>query len=221
MSLKRLLANPWLIRITLIISIASCGAAVVLLTQIDNIVNNKLYQFGLQFSSAWADSYWMTLRLALGLLGVSIALIFVTIAVGFSKNLNQGDNTQRKEKIGPLLPLKEASKGLLLDDPSATEPSFTPTEERGGHKIQRQEVTKLNERKENISMKDNGTQGLECPNCQKISSRPLVMLDFAEGKTKLVNVCPYCNFTLGEVDNQEKNNDQVQMQSGEKVKQRT
>jgi hypothetical protein len=175
----------------------------------------------LQFSSAWADSYWMTLRLALGLLGVSIALIFVTLAVGFSKNMNQGDNIQRKERIGPLLPLKEASKGLLLEEPPVAEPSFTPTEERGGRKIQRQEVAKLNERQENMNMKDNGTQGLACPNCQKISSRPLVMLDFAEGKTKLVNVCPYCNFTLGEVDNQEKTNDQVQVQSGERVKQRT
>jgi hypothetical protein len=221
MSLKRLLTNPWLIRITLIISIASCGAALVLLTQIDNIVNSKLYQFGLQFSSAWADSYWMTLRLALGLLGLSIALILVTLAVGFSKNLNKGDNIQRKEKIGPLLPLKEASKGLLLEEPPVVEPSFTPTEERGGRKIQRQETAKLNERQENMGMKDNGSQGLACPNCQKISSRPLVMLDFAEGKTKLVNVCPYCNFTLGEVDNQEKTSDQVQVQSGEKVKQRT
>ena len=46
------------------------------------------------------------------------------------------------------------------------------------------------------------------------------MLDFADGKTKLVNVCPYCNFTLGEVDNQGKANDDVHIESEEKVKQR-
>jgi uncharacterized Zn-finger protein len=36
-----------------------------------------------------------------------------------------------------------------------------------------------------------------CPNCKKVFSKPLVMLDFGGGKTRLVNVCPYCNHVLG------------------------
>jgi uncharacterized Zn-finger protein len=36
-----------------------------------------------------------------------------------------------------------------------------------------------------------------CPKCKKVFSKPLVMLDFAGGKTRLVNVCPYCSFILG------------------------
>ena len=41
-----------------------------------------------------------------------------------------------------------------------------------------------------------------CPNCKKVFCRPLTMLDFSQGKTKLVNVCPYCNQILdrGEED---------------------
>jgi hypothetical protein len=33
-------------------------------------------------------------------------------------------------------------------------------------------------------------------------SRPLVMLDFASGKPKLVNVCPYCNHLLSSTENE-------------------
>jgi uncharacterized Zn-finger protein len=39
-----------------------------------------------------------------------------------------------------------------------------------------------------------------CPKCKKVFSKPLVMLDFSGGKTKLVNVCPYCSFILGSAD---------------------
>ncbi len=36
-----------------------------------------------------------------------------------------------------------------------------------------------------------------CPNCGKHINRPLVMLDFSGGKTRLVNTCPYCMHVLG------------------------
>jgi uncharacterized Zn-finger protein len=39
---------------------------------------------------------------------------------------------------------------------------------------------------------------ISCPSCNKTFRKPLVMLDFGSGKTKLVNTCPYCNATLGE-----------------------
>jgi uncharacterized Zn-finger protein len=40
---------------------------------------------------------------------------------------------------------------------------------------------------------------ISCPSCGKVFSRPLIMLDFSGGKTRLVNICPYCNHKLGEV----------------------
>ena len=39
-----------------------------------------------------------------------------------------------------------------------------------------------------------------CPKCKKLFSKPLTMLDFSGGKTRLVNVCPYCNYVLGTAD---------------------
>jgi hypothetical protein len=39
-----------------------------------------------------------------------------------------------------------------------------------------------------------------CPSCKKVFTKPLAMLDFSQGKTRLVNVCPYCNHILGSAD---------------------
>lgn len=50
--------------------------------------------------------------------------------------------------------------------------------------------TKVQSPKENSML-------ISCPSCRKTFSKPLVMLDFGNGKGKLVNVCPYCNVKLG------------------------
>lgn len=42
---------------------------------------------------------------------------------------------------------------------------------------------------------------ISCPNCGKTFGRPIVMLDSEGGKSKLVNVCPYCNQVLGNTEN--------------------
>jgi len=49
------------------------------------------------------------------------------------------------------------------------------------------------------TVKENGMV-ISCPKCKKVFAKPLVMLDFAHGKTRLVNVCPYCNAMLGEAN---------------------
>ena len=41
---------------------------------------------------------------------------------------------------------------------------------------------------------------ISCPKCGKVFSKPLTMLDFSGGKTRLVNVCPYCNHVLGSAE---------------------
>ena len=50
-----------------------------------------------------------------------------------------------------------------------------------------------------IAKKENSML-ISCPNCKKVFSKPLNMLDFSHGKTRLVNVCPYCNHTLDNAD---------------------
>jgi len=47
-----------------------------------------------------------------------------------------------------------------------------------------------------------------CPKCKKVFGKPLVMLDFGGGKTRLVNVCPYCNCVLGEAGAGERDRDE-------------
>ncbi len=39
--------------------------------------------------------------------------------------------------------------------------------------------------------------GISCPHCKKVFGRALVMLDFRNGKNRMVSVCPYCNQVLG------------------------
>jgi hypothetical protein len=41
---------------------------------------------------------------------------------------------------------------------------------------------------------------ISCPKCKKVFSRPLTILSSEGGRSKLVNVCPYCNNVLGEND---------------------
>lgn len=47
---------------------------------------------------------------------------------------------------------------------------------------------------------------IACSYCGKRFSRPILMLDFSGGKTRLVNVCPFCGAKLGE-NNQVKDKD--------------
>ena len=44
-----------------------------------------------------------------------------------------------------------------------------------------------------------GKTVISCSNCNKPVSRPLVMLNFEGGKTRLVNVCPYWKHRLEQV----------------------
>lgn len=39
---------------------------------------------------------------------------------------------------------------------------------------------------------------VSCPHCHKTFAKPLLMLNFEGGKSRLVNVCPYCNNNLGD-----------------------
>ena len=58
---------------------------------------------------------------------------------------------------------------------------------------------------------------VRCPNCRRVFSKPLVMLDFSDGRARLVNVCPYCNHVLGEAEADGKDLD-VRVGLGEKRK---
>ena len=51
--------------------------AVVLLLEIDKLVNDMLYNYGLKFSFDWAQPYWLMFRVTLVLIVAAIILISV------------------------------------------------------------------------------------------------------------------------------------------------
>lgn len=52
-------------------------------------------------------------------------------------------------------------------------------------------------------LKEENHMVVSCPSCKRVFGKPLVMLDFSSGKTRLVNVCPYCNHVLGSADEED------------------
>ncbi len=66
------------------------------------------------------------------------------------------------------------------------------------------------ERKAKVK-KNTGVNLGSCPSCQKVFSKPIVMLNFDRGKTKLVNICPYCNQVLDGVQNEKSPENEVQI----------
>lgn len=60
-----------------------------------------------------------------------------------------------------------------------------------------------NEIKTPVTSEKDNSMLINCPKCHKVFSKPLSMLDFSSGKTRLVNVCPYCNHVLGDANSRD------------------
>ncbi len=89
---KSLVPNWDLKMIGLLLSLFVLIAAVSLVylwVTIDNIVNQVLYEFGLQFSYDWANPYWMFLRVSMVLLGLIIVAALMNITYFFWKKLKE------------------------------------------------------------------------------------------------------------------------------------
>lgn len=149
MNLSDTLGNSVFSRIILVLWFANSFFIVFMLSRIDWIVHDELYNYGLQFNYVWANPYWFSLR-----------LIYVCLAI-------------------PSF-LSAVLLGLdLWNKFGSQKPSARSIVKHVGSK----------------SLKEDRML-ISCPSCNKTFSKPLVMLDFGSGKTKLVNVCPYCNMTL-------------------------
>jgi hypothetical protein len=69
----------------------------------------------------------------------------------------------------------------------------------GRVRVSMREIKKENEKAQ--AAKTNSVL-MNCPKCGKLFGKPLTMLNFSGGKTRLVNVCPYCNHILGDAEEQ-------------------
>lgn len=208
-----LLRSPWLNRIVLIFLIVGGVTAWFLLTRVDLLVNSTLYGYGLQFSHNWLDPYWTYDRVINAVLLVSVGLSGFALALDFARSRKQFA-VSAAEVSGKTMEVQveeqkaEEDVGLL---PEAVE----AVEERAVEVVKPQKMAV-----EEPKVK-NGSNALiiSCPSCKRVFSRPLVMLDFSAGKTRLVNVCPYCNHVLGEAEaeHQKSGNDDVHVAGVDEV----
>jgi uncharacterized Zn-finger protein len=158
--------------VVLVVWVASAAFGIYLLTRFDTLIHGQLYDFGLKFDQAWADVYYSYVQLMYIALGVPIALSVFSIVIGFKRE--NGKTPEPAPKLKPKL--------------SQPQPRPAVCEER----------------KAKVKQNSNGNSSMviSCPSCKKVFSRPLVMLNFEGGKTRLVNVCPYCNHVLGNAENE-------------------
>lgn len=90
---------------------------------------------------------------------------------------------------------------------------------RGNSKVRtnKREIKKENEK---VQAGKGNSVLMSCPNCNKLFGKPLTMLNFSGGKTRLVNVCPYCNHILGEAEGQGSDNIHIGDLTKQKVEQK-
>lgn len=100
MNLIDLFRKYWFVKVVLSLWLASSVFLVLLLGRIDSIVHGDLYNFGLQFSVAWADPYWTALHLIYVLLVVPAVFSAVVLIAGFGKT-GDGTNKVRQTRDKP------------------------------------------------------------------------------------------------------------------------
>ena len=189
MAFKKLLYSKWVIFSLLVTWVASLGLVVFMISNLNMIVHGTLYDYGLQFSSLWAEPYWMYLDLIYLFLGVASALAFSAIAIGFYK-----------------------SRRIMVESEGISKKTIIP-------KISKQ--SKIKGKKQPSKSKVlNGNEDMviSCPSCSKVFGRPLVMLNFEGGKTRLVNVCPYCNHGLDQITDNATSDSQFHVRGLDEIK---
>jgi len=85
MALKNMWGNSRLGRSVLVAWLVCSAMVIFLLVNLDSIVHDQLYEFGLQFSSDWANPYWLALRLTYVCLAVPSILTAAALGLDFWK----------------------------------------------------------------------------------------------------------------------------------------
>jgi hypothetical protein len=184
LGIRQALSGRWFTRIALI-SWLVCGASsFVLLKDIELIVHGQLYSYGLVFNAAWADPYRLYTWMIYLCLGLPMTLSGIALIFSFFKETKIPErNVVVSQKVAVPQPVPRA----------ASQP-------------QQQPVRRV------LQVAENGSGGgISCPHCHKVFSRALVMLDFRSGKHKLVSVCPYCNYVLGNTSEEKRADSSVQV----------
>ncbi|HLC00361.1 MAG TPA: hypothetical protein VJL33_03500 [Candidatus Bathyarchaeia archaeon] len=206
----------WLSYIVLGVWIVNAFLIVFLMTRVDSIVHGQLYAYGLQFSRNWADPYWASVNLIY--VFMSVPTVLSTIVLGIVLVRNRKLNGKyiaklkiRRQKVAVEEQKTKKEKAAVAEEvpvenapqePEEPEPLVEPYEPK---------MEVINE----VEAKENNGLLISCPSCKKVFNRPLVMLDFSSGKTRLVNICPYCSHTLGEAADQKKDDENANVPATE------
>lgn len=83
MTIKNIFGNSWFGRVILLAWLVSSVIIILLLGYIDNVIHDQLYNFGLQFSFAWANPYWIAYRTIYVCLAIPSILSAVKLGLDF------------------------------------------------------------------------------------------------------------------------------------------
>ena len=158
-----------------VLYVMSGALSLALFLQIDRIVHQDLYNYGLRFSYDWANTYWTVFRSALAFICIPTALSAVQLTadlMAWLKAKRRNINAEVRQSV-----TIEKAKNRKVNGARKSRNSWN--------------------RKRRQEMKGSENRMLmECSKCGKTFTKPLVMLDFTGEKGKLINLCPYCDSRL-------------------------
>jgi len=220
MDFKRLATNQWINRTLLIVIIVLSGIVMFVINQVDSIIHVQLYQYGLEFNPDWANPYWNYAKIMNIGLAATIGVSAVILLLGFirpkpkleepimKQERNEPKQPTLRVQAQPVIetpPKQQTPQGEPQSQPAPQlqpKPQPKPQVQESQSKPQPAPQETVQEQKPKTSKqpKGNAKAANTCPSCKKAFTQPLVMLDFEGGKSKLVNVCPYCNQVLGDAE---------------------
>jgi hypothetical protein len=171
MDLYGLRHNSWLTRIALIFSIATAIFAMFLYTQIDSLVNHNLYTFKLQFDPAWYNPYSAYTKLIYICLSIPIAVSAAVLGLSFLKKAN------KPAQVSSIVPKPSSN---LISEQTIKSSQSIPTQ--------------------NPTPKQQNDSTNTCSRCHKTFNKPLVTLNYINGKPKMEDICPYCYEPIATVE---------------------
>jgi hypothetical protein len=198
MGLRSILASKWFFRLVIVGWIACAASIIAVFKNMEFIVHGTLYDYGLIFSAEWADSYRVLTWLIYLCVGLPATLSVIALFSSFLK-------VERNPKLN-LAGHRKAEKSRVVTKLGS---------EQSRQLHQESHVEKPTG--EAIRRADNGNcVGISCPECKKVFGRALVMLDFRGGTNRMVSVCPYCNYVLGNTAEEENKDEEFYVNFSEK-----
>ena len=198
MDLRSILASKWFFRSVIVCWIVCAGSIIAVFKNMEYIVHGTLYNYGLIFSAEWADSYRVLTWLIYLCVGLPATLSIIALLSSFLR-------VERNPRLN-LLAHRKAEKPIAVA-------KLESEQSRQLHQKSRVEKPT----KEAIRRADIGNcVGISCPQCKKVFGRALVMLDFRGGTNRMVSVCPYCNYVLGNTAEEENKDEEFYVNFSEK-----